>query len=61
MKTSESFKFKKGQTSHLDEIYEIQGIGGGEWWDHQNHNCGIPSDEIKILKNIEITIICDIK
>jgi len=31
--TTETHKFKKGQELHLDEIYNIQALGGGDWWE----------------------------
>lgn len=61
MKITETFTFKKGEKIHLDEICDIQGLGDGEWWEHENHDCGVPSDEIRILNDVKIKIICDIK
>lgn len=32
-KGKEIYAFKKGQIKHLDSIYAIQGLCGGDWWD----------------------------
>lgn len=57
METTEKHSFKKGQQMHLDEIYDIQGLADGDWWDFEGE-VGIfgPDDDIKIVEDIEITI-----
>jgi len=29
----EVYKFKKGELLSLDSIYDVQGIGGNDWWE----------------------------
>lgn len=48
-----TYKFKRGQTEHLDDIYVIQGICGGDWWEPFIIDEG---DDIFITRDIEITI-----
>ncbi len=46
----EKYVFKKGQTLHLDDIYDFQGVGVelfGQWW---------KDDNIVITRDIEIQI-----
>jgi len=50
----ENYKFKKGQKFHLDSIYSVQGLGGGDWWEHED-DCEY-SDNVIITKTIEIKI-----
>ena len=64
--TTEKYIFKKGEKTHLDCIYEIQGLAGGKWWEHEtiiNKDSGIKDDEsteindnIYITRDIEITV-----
>jgi len=55
VKERDSYKFKKGERLHLDDIYNVQGIGGNDWWDHED---GEESCEIIITRDVhfEITI-----
>lgn len=50
-----NYKFKKGDLTHLDAIYDVSGIGDGdgEWWGHAEEN---ESDELIITRDIEFTI-----
>lgn len=58
-----TYKFKRGQRVSLDQIYTIQGLAGGDWWDKADDD-GKPSrdyefdlsEECIITRNIEITI-----
>jgi hypothetical protein len=62
-KKTETHIFKKNQIMQLDDIYTIQGLGGGDWWektggdvsefDSIGNDIG---DEIIITRNIKITI-----
>jgi hypothetical protein len=47
IKRKDVYNFKKGDRYHLDDIYEVQGIGGVHWWE--------PDDDDSDL----ITITCD--
>jgi len=51
--TTEKYTFKKGVKKHLDDIYNIQGIANGDWWDHIDDNNG---DDIIITRDITIII-----
>lgn len=31
---TDNYKFRKGEVYHLDDIYLVQGLGGGDWWEH---------------------------
>ena len=50
-----TYKFKKGQEIRLDTIYDIQALGGGDWWKPINEEKG--GEDVIITKTIEITII----
>ena len=59
----EVFKFKKGQITDLDSIYNIQGLAGGDWWEKTGNDVdkfdpmgSDMGDEVIITRNIEITI-----
>lgn len=52
-------EFRKGQKLHLDDIYDIQGIGcgpefGGQWWSHDNE--ATSGDDITVTRDITIRI-----
>jgi hypothetical protein len=51
----EQYIFKMGQKVHLDEIYEIQGLGGGDWWERKDLNNDFDEDLV-ITRDITITI-----
>lgn len=58
------YKFKKGQVTVLDNIYAIQGLGGGDWWEKTGNDISSSKsyeielgDEVVITRDIEITII----
>lgn len=54
----ESYTFKKGQVVTLDDIYAIQGLAGGDWWDADSPNEleGSRGEIVTITRNIKITI-----
>ena len=54
MQSTEKFKFTKGQRIHLDDIYNIQGLGtdDGEWWESDKDD----GDELVVIQDIEIII-----
>lgn len=54
----QKFNFKKGQLIHLDTIYDIQGLAGGDWWEHCDNDIG---DDLIITKNVSITITWETK
>lgn len=58
MKTKEKYEFRKGQILQLDDIYHIQGIGGGRWWnaDDPDDPNGSSGEKVEILEDIKITI-----
>lgn len=47
--------FKKGQKLQLDDIYNIQGLAGGDWWRRENLNDDC-DENIVITRNITIEI-----
>ena len=50
------YKFKAGQKLSLDDIYDIQGLGGGAWWEHIADDM---DGQIVITRDITITIIVE--
>lgn len=66
--TSTTYSFKKSETFSLDDIFEIQGLGGGDWWEktgedlpeHLRHDIGM-SESLICTKTIKITITVDVK
>ena len=58
-KTKETHKFKRGQKLHLDEIYEISGLAGGNWWtaDDPYDSEGSGGEEVEITEDITIEVI----
>jgi len=58
--TEQKFEFRKGQKLHLDDIYDIQGLAEGDWWEVDYTDPGNNGDEngdfIVITKSIDITI-----
>jgi hypothetical protein len=67
--TSKTYTFKKGEKFSLDDIYEIQGLGGGDWWknvgdDLQEHRRSIDlemSESLVCTKTIKITVTVEVK
>ncbi len=49
---TETYKYREGQQLHLDEIYEIQGLANGDWWDHDHDD----SDDIHVTRDVTIVI-----
>ena len=66
-KLTERYTYTKGEKLHLDGIYNIQGLGGGKWWENQSvkdkytgkydENSTELNDDIVITEDIEIEII----
>ena len=50
--TKEVYDFKKGEIYHLDEIYDVQGIGSVHWWEPDEAN----EDLINITCDYKFTI-----
>lgn len=57
------YKFKKGEIVSLDDIYVIQGLGHGDWWEKTGKDVDDSDpmgtdmgEEIIITKDIKITI-----
>lgn len=59
-------KFTKGQILQLDQIYNIQGLANGSWWEKTGNdvrefdNVDL-GDEVIITKNITITISVEVQ
>ena len=56
--TTEQYKFTKGQRLHLDDIYFIQGLAGGNWWEPDDKE---GSDSITITKDVKIRITYEVR
>ena len=59
-KDVETYKFKKGQVLHLDDIYLIQGLADGKWWTASDPHDDEASDRgeiVTIVEDITIKII----
>jgi len=52
-KVTYRYKYKSGQHVSLDEIYGIQGLDGGDWWDPISDEL---DDELIITDDITIII-----
>lgn len=50
---TETHKFKKGEWIRLDDIYFIQALAGGDWWEHDEDECG---EDIVITRSVTIVI-----
>jgi len=48
--------YRKGEVRHLDDIYPVQGLDGGDWWDHCESERRFPGDMIIITRDIKISI-----
>lgn len=55
-KIKERYIFTRGSELHLDVIYDIQGLCGGDWWEPIEDAI----DDIVITKNITIVITANI-
>lgn len=57
---TEKYEFRKGEKLHLDTIYDIQALAGGDWWDHifttNIDGNEAPSDEVLITRDVTIFI-----
>lgn len=53
IKKREVIKFKKGDETHLDCIYEIQGLFGGDWWDKHDDM----DDDVFITRDVHFELI----
>jgi hypothetical protein len=56
-RTVETHEFRKGQKLTLDEIYNIQGLAGGNWWTAPDPADGAANEEeVTITRDITIRI-----
>ena len=51
----EEYNFKKGDKTHLDVIYNVQGIGGSDWWESDD-DVSDYGDNITITRDNRFTI-----
>lgn len=56
IKSKEVYTFKKGQVLHLDQIYLIQGLCDGDWYD-QDIDGEDAGESVIINRDITIEII----
>jgi len=48
-----TYEFRKGQRLRLDQIYIIQGLANGDWWEKDGDDL---SEDIIIIRSIKIEI-----
>jgi hypothetical protein len=53
VKEKTNYSFCKGEKLHLDDIYMVQGLAGGKWWEPVTDE----GDDIVIVENVTIDII----
>lgn len=62
-RTVQTYEFKRGQKLSLDDIYFVQGLAGGDWWDAPDPldrpDGKDRSEEVTIKRSIRITIIIE--
>lgn len=61
-KSTETYSFTKGQKVHLDDIYFVSGLAGGDWWDPDKESPTYTGDDggdddLIITRDINIEII----
>lgn len=65
MRRKEVYTFTKGQQFTLDQIYTIQGLGGGDWWEKADDDMSAferdMSESLICTRSIKITIIIEIE
>lgn len=55
VKSRNLYKLKKGMKGDLDAIYNVLGLAGGDWWEHEG---GDPdSDRFVVVKDVEFEVI----
>ena len=55
--TTETFRFKKGEKTHLDLIYDIQGLSNGDWWEAPDPlEMALDEEDVTILEDIIIKV-----
>ena len=67
MRTKTTYAFRAGQAIDLDQIYTIQGLAGGDWWertgdDLQEHRRDVDmdfSESLRVTRDISITVIVE--
>lgn len=63
MRTKEVFTFKKGDQFTLDSIYNIQGLGGGDWWERTGEDTrpddNDMSEDLVCVRDIKITVVVE--
>lgn len=53
VKEKDKYRFKQGDTLHLDDIYNISGLAGGDWWEPVPDRGG---DIVVITRDVNFTI-----
>ena len=61
MRTREIHKFQVGDRFTLDDIYIIQGLGSGDWWERTGEDTDASDlgEDLICTRNITITIIIE--
>ena len=61
MKTRDVYEFREGDRFTLDDIYAIQGLGGGDWWERTGEDTAARSSDLSedlvCTRDIKIVII----
>ena len=60
-RTQKTYRFLIGDDFTLDDIFEIQGLGGGDWWEKvpdAGNNLDL-SENCRCIRNIKITVIVE--
>jgi hypothetical protein len=60
-KTQHTYRFRKGEEFTLDAIFDIQGLGGGQWWEKIPDGGGDldRSEFCRCTHDIKITIVIE--
>lgn len=63
MKTKKVHTFKKGDRFTLDQIWNIQGLAGGDWWEKTGEDVEAADidlgEDLICTRDIKITIIVE--
>lgn len=60
-RAQKTYRFHKGDEFTLDAIFEIQGLGGGNWWE-KVPDCGHDldmSENCRCTQDIKITVVVE--
>ena len=60
-RAQKTYRFRLGDKFTLDYIYDIQGLGGGDWWEKVDDGSGDIdlSEECRCIRDTKITVIVE--